>query len=205
MRAARGELDIRRGALAAGMAGKFLDSRRSTASLWLTENFAARMERVASETNRLVARVAKAAASAFDIPVMPLEISPVQFDLGDVAFDLLETSQALDVNEMLVPLMDFFLPSRVVAARAVRQAEAAMDDWFLRNLNRLDEHMMDWIDRTTRLLHESMQERLDSMRKEIVGAVELGRIQAAKGKAAIAERLDTIEHQRAQLMLFINK
>jgi GTP-binding protein EngB required for normal cell division len=178
---------------------EFLEQQRSIASHWLTESHAAQAERVAGETNRLVARVAEAVASAFGIPVMPLEISPARVDMAGIGFDLFETTMALDVNDWLVPLVDVFLPGKIVVKRAVRRADSAIADWFMRNFNHLDEHMLDWINEGTKQLHDSMRARLDAMHKEILEAVDLGRLQQAKGKAAIAERLDAIERQRLKL------
>jgi hypothetical protein len=162
-------------------------------------HYAAQAERVGGEVNRLVARIAAAAADAFNAPVEPFSVKPPEIDLRSIAFDLAAPMLALDANEWAVPLSDFFVSPHKVVRRATRRAAGEVDDWLRQNLHRMDRVMVDWLDRSAKQLVDSLRARLDGMGQEILDVVNAGRRRHEAGEETARRRLAELEAQRATI------
>jgi len=178
---------------------KFMDSWKNKATAWVSRNYSLQAEKVSKETNRLVTRLAEAAAEAFGAPVVKFEVPKASIDLTGITFDFIDPRIALDLNDWLIPILDFVSPRKLVIKRAINRTRKILDDCLLRNFYNVDEHITEWIDLATRQLLSSMSSRLESIRQEIMDAVNSGRKKQENGMMAVADRLNVLENQKTKI------
>ncbi|MGE5235135.1 MAG: dynamin family protein [Acidobacteriota bacterium] len=158
-----------------------------------------RSKRVSGEANRLLRRVAEAAAAAFGVPVADFEPRPIEPGFERIVSEFTEPALALDVNTWLIPLLDGLSPRAVVVHRAARRGRALAAEWLRRNLHAIDERLTDALDALTAGLERGMRERLDAMRGEIDQAIGAGRRVRDEGESAVAGELARLSAQRTAI------
>lgn len=177
----------------------FLSSWRDSSAQWVKDNYILHAEKVKHETNQLIKRVADAANQAFGIAIMPFEVSAINADLQRMPFELFDYVLALDFSYSIALFLDLFLPRSFVIKRCVHWIASLIDDWFLRNIYRIDELMRDIISNSTMMLRSSMKERFENMNIEVMIAINEGKRRRAEGVLAIKDRLSLLESHLAQL------
>jgi len=178
---------------------KFMDSWINKATAWVSRNYSLQAEKVSKETNRLVTCLAEAAAEAFGAPVVKFEVSKASIDLTGITFDFVDPRIAFDLNDWLIPILDLISPRKLIIIRALNRTNKILDDWLMRNFYQIDEHMIEWTDSATRQLLSSMSSRLESIRQEIMDAVNSGRKKQENGMMAVADRLNVLENQKTKI------
>jgi len=164
------------------------------------EEFHDRRLRVATdELNRLTSRVSEAASEAFGIPIAKIEIPRLKTDATNVPFEFHRSALAFDLSDLLVLFAEIFLTNRAVTKLAIKRSKTLVAEWLMTNTYQVDETLTNWLDGATRQLTDIMRRKLDELGKEIIDAVSKGRGERELGEAAVAERLKSLEKQRARL------
>ncbi len=158
-----------------------------------------KLTRATSEANRLIARVAAAAAEAFGTEVEEFEPEPLDVESPTGVFEFVEAAAALDASAWLVPLTDAFLVRPAVTARAASRARRTAREWFRRNLYEVDRHLTDGLDLITRHVDAEVRRRLEALRDEVLVAVEEGRRTREEGLRAVEKALARLAAQRERL------
>ena len=148
------------------------------------------------EANRLIGRVAAAAASAFGTPVARFEPPALEIETSPGAFEFSEPVLFLDPAAIAVPVADAILPLHAVARRAAARAARLAGDWLEHNLNETDQRLTGWVDALSRCLDAAIKSRLDAVRQEVLDAVAAGRQSRIAGESAIQQKLSELQRQR---------
>lgn len=151
------------------------------------------------ELNNLTARISAAATEAFGTPITHLELQKLKIDLASIPLEFIEPALALDLRDLLVPIIDIIMPRKIIIDFTLKRIKELVDDWLMKNLYQVDERLINWLDNATRSLMASMSARLEDLKQEILGAVAEGRNRRDNGQAAISHRLSELEEQRAKL------
>ena len=157
------------------------------------------IQQVSDETNRLIDRVASAAADAFGIPVVRFELGGIALPTRAMTFEFHEPSMALDINTWLTPILDLVSTRKALIRRACRHTQGLVVEWLQRNLYEVDRHLVDWIDALVKELESAMRSRLNSMRREVFDAIQEGRRRREAGEEAVKDQLAAIEKQRRKI------
>ena len=154
------------------------------------------LARAGEEANRLVDRVAAAASTAFGVAVPRFDPEALAIETKPPALEFFEEVLFLDPASIVVPLTDRLLPGSAVARRAASRATRLAEAWLDRNLGAVEERLVEWLDALARQLDGAMRARLDTVRQEVLDAIEVGRHRRQEGEEAIRFGLDEIARQR---------
>ncbi len=147
--------------------------------------------------NRLIGRVAAAAAEAFDIPVAAFEPELLELEARPLTFEFFEHVIFLDPRAVVIPVADALSSRRAVVARAAAAAVKLADDWVRRNFYEVDQALVRWLDALAQTLDAEVRARLDGVRQEVLDAVAAGRRRRAEGEMAVRLQVEAVDRQRA--------
>ncbi len=146
--------------------------------------------------NRLIGRVAAAAAEAFDVPVAAFEPELLELEARQVAFEFCEQVIFLDPRAVVIPVADALSSRRAVVERAAARAVKLAVDWLQRNFYEVDQALVRWLDALAQELDAAVQTRLDEVRQEVLDAVAAGRRRRAEGEMAVRLQVEEVDRQR---------
>jgi len=158
-----------------------------------------RQDLVQGEAASLLDRVAAAASQAFGMVIGGFAVQSPDVDVEIGTFEFSRPTLALDPSTWLDPVVDAVLPRSLVVRRAAASARRLAADWLRRNLYEVDRHLTDWLDLLRRSLEAQLRERLDTLRDEVLHAVEEGQQAQERGELAVRDALARLAVQRNRL------